>query len=327
MPILSALGGGSAKGFGGGSGPHPTGEAVFFTLGTTNWTVPKGVRYISVLAVGAGGAGGEIRSSSTDSGGGGALAWANEIRVSSSSTVEVFVGNTISTGPGSYSRGGEDSYVRVDDTDVVRAGGGNTNFTGGAVLVGTGYSGGSGASYYSKGGGGAAGYSANGGSEASAGTGGSGAGGGYGRQSNSPTTVYSTYRRYEGGAGGGGVGLYGGSGDVPASIYGAFGGQGGSLQVEQTHADTGLLIRATGLSGQNGHSTSSGVGGFPGGGGGSSARFYRVWADGSRSPYDYYYPSALGAPGAIRIIYGPDRLFPASDIGLRQDGGMELFDT
>lgn len=215
----------------------PSGEALFTTPGVHSWTVPAGVTTVSVVTVG-GGAWGTFNG---PGGGGGGLAYRNNIPVQAGEAFSVTVGGI--------------SGASVFGNLVVKATGAaggtpgcpvNTFDGGGCGGSGIGGAAGGGA------GGGAGGYSGNGGDGGTAadpygkpGTGGGGGGGG------------QTGTLYCPGGGGGGVGLYGqgenGLGGGPSqggySCIGGGGGTGGSL----------------GLSGGTG-----GPGGLYGGGGGSS---------------------------------------------------------
>lgn len=221
-PMLGTLGGGSIKGFGFGGGGVPTGEAVFTTVGGTDgsstgisWTIPEGVKTISFVTVG--GAGGRYSTG----GGGGALAYKNNIDVSSVNFVSVFVGQS-----GGYNGSGGASYVQVGGLTYAIAYGGHSGVCGGCGTPNNrGYSNFSNADGGGRGGpggvgggsgsngGGAGGYSGDGGGPNTAGAGGGGGGG------------------YTGGGSGGGVGLYGQGANGTAgnsSVQDGGGGSGGT---------------------------------------------------------------------------------------------------
>jgi hypothetical protein len=243
--------------------------------------VPVGVTSISVVAVGGGaaaaitgsGVGGDPRSIG---GGGGALAWKNNIPVVENQTVSVVVG----TGGLVDRQNGGDSYISVGGVIYAGAGGGKTAVPGAypsnavpAELAGTrfgifdggGNGGAPGVGNSPRSGGGAGGYTA----DAGTGLGGS-AGHGFG----------------DGivGSGGGGVGILGSgaSGANSSSVTeGGGGGSGGT----------------TGFGGVA--STRSGAGGGYGGGGGVEDQATK-------------FAPVTGGVGAVRIIWGVGRSYPSA---------------
>lgn len=255
-------------------GPPP-GQQAYTTAGTFTFVVPAGVTSISAVAVGSGN-----QASGGLGGGGGALAYVNNISVTPGESLSVRVSGDSSK---------QSSYLKRSSTSLVEAGSGGTgvSYNGGSVIVGTGGSGGGGPT--AKGGGGAGGYSGNGGrggSANSAGQPGSGGGGGGGGAS-----TVGTY----GSGGGGGVGILGeGSSGVGGPAGGA--GQGGS----------GGGGGSGGTSGETGYNeiqccTLYSVGG-PG----------RPYGGGTGFG-DFTY-SAAG--GAVRIIWpGNTRAFPSTNTG------------
>jgi hypothetical protein len=277
------------------------GQSEYITPGTYTWVAPAGVTSVCVVCV-AGGGGGHSYLSYARGGGGGGLGYINNYTVTpgSSYTVVVGAGGAKATyGTGTIAGTGGPSYFV--STAVVGASGGiggarNTNPGGapGGVTAGTGFSGGTGGMGYttSGGGGGAAGYAGNGGSgyvasntvnyaAGNAGTGGGGGGGG------------SSGDTFESG-GGGGVGIYGqgangtagaGSGVSTKSGGGGGGGSGGT-------AGAGTVGTA--------HFAANG-GSYGGGGGGS---------DYTNNTY-----AGAGGGGAVRIIWGAGRAFPATNTG------------
>jgi len=266
------------------------GEAVFTSVGTTNWTVPNGVTSISAVTIGGGGGGAIGDPSNYGSGGsGGGLAYGNNISVTPGESLTVIVGDGGASASGTgpiAGNNGEDSILRRSATDLLVGGQGlggvyNTAVAGG-TSTGTerdgGFTGGvGGKGYWTAGGGGAAGYSASGGdgpdtlangADADGGNG-SGGGGGGGEASSAVA------------GGGGGVEVFGegssgagGSGDVASGGIGGSGGQDGQ----------------TGSAG--------GAGGVRGGGGGG---------DGTSGI------SGSGGSGAVRIIWGESRSFPSTN--------------
>ncbi|MGZ3774894.1 MAG: DUF7483 domain-containing protein [Bdellovibrio sp.] len=270
-------------------------EVQFTKPGTYSWVVPSGVTSISVVCVGSGGA---TTVGSDVSGGGGALAYVNNVSVTPGETLTLRVSQSAPSSPTS-------TYLKRSATSLCEAGSGASTASGpgGTVIVGTGGSGGAGGNYC--GGGGAGGYSGAGGAggqfngaSGSAGAGGGGGGGGaYNGGSDGPP-----------GGAGGGVGLFGqgangasGNGGTGSGSPGGGGGGGGS----------------GGTAGQNGgaFSTSSpaGIGGNYGGGagGGNNGNL-----------------SISGGNGAIRIVWpGATRQFPSTSVdaassGTNTDGGL-----
>jgi hypothetical protein len=172
--------------------PPPLQQA-YTTAGTYTWVCPTGVTSVSVVCVGGGGNTGFVPTGGYPAGGGGALAYANNISVTPGNSYTVVVG---AGGSVFGADGGNSSF----NGTTVRAGGGKTNNTdtsggaGGTVLNGTGGNGGAGGSDplsgTQAGAGGAGGYSGNGGkggdsNNLSNATNGSGGGGGGGNASNS----------------------------------------------------------------------------------------------------------------------------------------------
>ena len=233
------------------------GEVSYTTPGTYTFTVPEGVTSISVVTV-AGGGGGVIASS-----------------------------GYVTQAP----TDGGDSTVNRNTTVLVGASGGkhgNNGRSGGAVLVGTGFSGGAGVNSsgrYGGAGGGAGGYTA---------VGGDGSG-----------TAFDGI-----GGGGGGVGLYGGT-------VGGAGGSGGSNGSGGTGGEYG----------GGGGGSGAGIGNCSGGGGGALAYSNGipvtpgesltviVGAAGKqelRNYIGYIGGGGPGAKGAVRIIWGDSRSFPSN---------------
>ena len=238
------------------------GEALFHASGwntqqSYSWTVPadNDITYISVVSVGGGGSG-EMGHDGA-SGGGGALAYKNDIPVSPGTSVTVYVGGGGSNpngSPNSTAYPGEPSYIRIAGVNYAIANGG-TGATGNesnppiANVPGGTYSnadggGSGGAGCHSgtgvrMGGGGAGGYTGNGGNAGYTNgysvpnhpgnpSPGNGGGGGGGNSINGGST-----------GGGGGVGMYGegtsGSGGPTAGNWYDSYGRGGS-----TAYNTGL---------------------------------------------------------------------------------------
>ena len=182
------------------------GEKVYESAGTFLFTVPLGVRRIHACCIGAGGA---FSGKTGPGGGGGGLAWANDIEVEPGESLAVRVGASDVTG-------GDSSIYRGGDL-IIEAGGGTR--VGGGYALGSGVSGGGGnggsggdtvinseSSQYLGAGGGAGGYTGNGGNAnggAADENSGAGSAGDRFRQKNG-TTVGG-----QGGGSGGGVGIRG----------------------------------------------------------------------------------------------------------------------
>lgn len=226
-------------GVGGASG----GQQEYTSAGTYTWTAPAGVTSISVVAVGSGAATGNYfinvpgGMNMFQGGGGGALAYKNNITVVPGNNYEVIVsavGTALGVDGGAYSQ------FRYLGTIHVRAGSANQNSatTGGGPaglrLYGTGYPGGAGGANTDNttnmgtaSGAGAGGYGGSGGDGLSRlnanrnpragnpGAGGAGGGGGIGWP-------------YTSGGGGGGVGLQGQGANGAGGSNGGSGGGGGS---------------------------------------------------------------------------------------------------
>ena len=266
----------------GGETTEATGQQAYLTPGSYTWTCPANVTKVHAVCIGAGG-GGSSSSGNFEAGGGGGLGWKNNIPVTPGQTYTVVVGDH---GP-QHTQGsdGQDSYF-INAT-TVKGGGGKGNNQGGGDFVGDG--GGNGGTYtVYGGGGGAGGYSADGNSE-SGGAGGKGAANGL----------------TGGGAGGGGVGVMGEGasgtncgGDCNNTNYGAtmVGGGGGSGGANGTN---GTVPTFSG--GYSGGVFGGPGGDYGGGGGGNVSSSYGT------------NQSALGAPGAVRLIWGDGRAFPATN--------------
>lgn len=258
------------------------------------WIVPPGVTSISIVAVGAGGAGKRCAQICSGGGGGGALVYRNNITVIPSNVLTITVGRSNIY----YSVVTATSVLKCGSPIILAQTGISTNgFSGGAGGVfstanlyggaGGGGSGGAGGGGWCwvGGGGGAAGYAGNGGrgycvqrlgaSAPTAGTGGGGGGGNLG------DCGYAS--------GGGGVGLFGQgtSGAAGSNVRTNSGGGGGSGGAQ---------------GGQGGCTRRGGPGGGYGGGGGAGRG-----------------GGANGGEGAVRIVWPglgkPVRQFPSTCVG------------
>ena len=108
-------------------------DTIFFTsVGTTNWSLPTDVKVLSVTieAIGGGGAGGHVKKSpwSLDfqtSGGGSGAAYAKKVIDNHSQGQEfvIYVGAGGDNSSGTSSNG-ENSYVNMNGSAIVRAAGG-----------------------------------------------------------------------------------------------------------------------------------------------------------------------------------------------------------
>jgi hypothetical protein len=262
---------------------EPTGQQAYTTPGTYTWVAPTGVTSVSVVCVGAGGAGNPGYYDGINSyfagGGGGALAYVNNFTVipgqgytvvvpslNSGANVRDASFNTTTCAAG----GGLDSPIGT------ASGGG-----GGSVIYGTGYPGGAGGSpgygnYWGGGGGGAGGYSGAGGN-------------GFGQNSDSVN-----------GAGQAGAGGGGGGGGAGPQGWG-FGG--------------GVGILGQGSNGAGGYWTGY-VADITNGGGGSGGNKFtsdpfvlNTYGGGMRGGVNGY-----AIPGAVRIIWpGTSRQFPSTN--------------
>jgi len=212
----------------------------------------------------------------------GGLGWKNTITVIPGNSYSLRVGNSSS----SIGVDAQSSYFISEAT--VKGGGGVWSSLNGGTFTGDG-GGNGGGSGLGFGGGGAGGYTGNGASTASSlnsnGLAGSGGGGGSGASKNDGDTFFW-------GGGGGGVGILGQGAN----------GSGGILSGNNAGGGGGGSGGTTGVTGINANSPGNGglYGGAGGAGynGGSDTIVYR-----------------LGAAGAVRIIWGAGRAFPATNTG------------
>jgi hypothetical protein len=278
---------------------QPVGGTLYQTVGTYSWTAPANVFSVQVVAVGGGGGG---ASGNTGQGGaGGGLGWKNGISVTPGQSYTVVVGGGGARGVGNPavlgSPGGTSYFINTSTVAGFGGAGGDATASevGMSVAVGGGYVGTGG------------GNGGNGGLDNSniAGTGGGGAGGyaGNGGQGgNGSNANGATGGSGSGGAGGGGgnntgsTNPTGGGGGVGVYGQGASGSGGG--------ANTG---GGGGSGGNNGSNGASGGGSYGGGGGGSND----------------YGGNGPGANGAVRIIWGPNRAFPTTNVGQNYNGVTE----
>jgi len=305
-------------------------DAIFTSIGSTDWTVPSGVYKISVVCIGGGGGASGGRSYGAGAGGGGgALRYVNNIDVTPGETLTVVVGAGGNGGPphpgnavywaiGPGGNGQTSSLSRSGTILCSAAGGkggaGSFNYqgqdgSGGSTGIGTGGNGGNGGlrvqsggnASYPGGGGGAGGYSGNGGTGGYSGFNtsfGSGSGGG---------AAGGSYDQ-DGSGAGGGVGLY---------------GEGESGLYVQYSSGSGGASGSGGSPGEptinDGYNVYTGDGGLYGGGGGGG-------------PWTEVTTGGSGGQGAVRIIWGGcldgtyyGREFPSSNANQIYSNSNEPF--
>lgn len=292
-------------------------QQLYSTAGTYSFTVPARVRVIQACAIGAGSKGLPPDDASSDKGcggGGGAIAYVNNISVVPGETLTVVVGSSYTTDANAVH-----SIIRRGSTVLLKAEGAVLNIGGNAANCvgdvayngGNGGAGGNGSGNnlgYPQykgggGGGGAGGYSGNGGNGGSAET---------GFFANNSTAGENG----AGGAGGGGggAGMYYFSGD--GGIYYGINSGGGA-------GGTGILV--SGSNGNGGSRGPTGGGGNAGNGSGGSsgnngATTGGIYGGGGGGPYFFAHtvnglglgPVNAGAAGAVRIIWGNNRNYPSS---------------
>jgi hypothetical protein len=293
--------------------PAPIGGTLYQTVGTYTFTVPTKVFEIDVIAVGGGGGGGN--GNSGHAGGGGGLGWKNNIAVTPGQTYTVVVGSGGASSANSTVVAGDGTVSYFNTTSVVRGGGGQgaaenpTETSLRYIATGGTYTGDGG------GNGGAGGYDTgnNGGSGGGGAAGYTGAGGYGGNNGNSGSSYFASLAGAGGGGGGGGMnqnsnGSGGGGGGV--GIYGQ-GSNGAAV------ANRGFGSAIAGKAGSNGTdgggppddaTSQGGNGGLYGGGGGGS---------------NQNYAGGTGGRGAVRIIWGPGRSFPSTNVGQNYTGVSE----
>jgi hypothetical protein len=273
MPRLGLFGGSNFTGLGLGTIDAPFGEALYTTPGTYSWVAPAGVTSVSAVAVGGGGIGGQANSA----GGGGALAYRNNITVVPGTAYTIVVGAGSQYSNPDFSGGGPIIWNGGDSTAFgMIAGGGMGGQFGGAGGNasgtidggGSGGNGGTNPGYPNSGAGGAGGYTESG-------------------DSGQPGSVVGD--TYTGGEGGnaGNYPIAGGAGTGALNFYG---GNGGGI---------GLYgIGSGAVAGSNGGVLGNRIGGIYGGGAASSGA----------GPTTIEVNS--GGGGAVRIIWGFGRGFP-----------------
>lgn len=277
------------------------GEITYPLPGTYSFIVPDNVYSICVVTI-AGGGGAKFNGEVNDdvaSGAGGGLAWVNRIPVKPGDDVEVIVGkggNPANVAGSGTEEAGGDTKVTVNGVVVCHASGGGPgvisgpNATGGSKIVGDG------------GGNGGDGAYEDGVSSASAASGGAGPGytgnGGDGVEASAGSVAGNN------GAGGGA-----GSGGVSTSRAAGSGGTG--LNGEGDSGTAGPSGGATpGLKGSDGEDGSDyTVSAIPSGKYGAGGGAVNSQSTGAPSH------AMQGTNGGARILWGPGREFPATDVG------------
>jgi hypothetical protein len=270
----------------------PSGEALFDNSRSNSWTVPSGVSLISAVLVG-GGAGAD----GSNCGGGGALGWINDLPVTAGTTLTIQAGRTGSrfgsgvNGAGGSDTDGQSSVIYAPDGSLMiyAEGGSKGSANNGGYW-------GNGSSYVNSAyssltrGGGNGGHGGNGNGNQKGGGGGAGG--------------------YSGNGGNGGA--YGNN--QGASGQGGGGGGGGGANTNDGGQGGGVGVFGEGASGLGGSAASYGNPGTGGSGGGTGAQMYGYWttttgAYGGGSGAG----SGGGGRGAVRIIWGEGRAFPATN--------------
>jgi hypothetical protein len=286
------------------TGAIARGEVAFTTAGTTSWTVPTGVTSVSAVVVGGGGGGGghsTVNVAGSGGGGGGGLRWINTLAVTPGETITVVVG---AGGTGSATTtggtGGTSSLARGASTLINATGGAGGAYTGGTTTAAAGGAG-----------------STIGGNIG----GGNGGAGGVGVTGND-------------GGGGGGAGGYsgnGGAGNTAANVGGSAGAGGGGGGAGAADTSTqrpgggGVGIFGQGANGTAGAATPTAGGGGSGGAAGSLTAGGGLYGGGGGGVEDDTSGTgSAGARGAVRIIWGGDRAFPATNTADGQGNSTAL---
>lgn len=270
--------------------PYPVaaGQVLFTTVGSSTWVCPTGVTSVCVVCVGGGG-GGLTYTSDTNSsyytmngGAGGGLGWKNNIAVTGGSSYTVVVG--VGGSYGLYSTGntaGGDSYF-INAT-TVKGGGGSPGRYNVAVANST---------FVGDGGGAGGGVKAGNGAGSGLGPSGGGGAGGY--------------------SGTGGLGGFNNASYNPTAGAGGGGGGGGNNAQTIGYGGGGVGILGAGASGGFG----AGRGGNGGSGGTpvgiSTAKTGGTYGGGGGGNDETSGAGGAGSPGAVRIIWGPERAFPST---------------
>ena len=262
---------------------------------TFSWVVPSGVTTICAVCVGGGGAGGRNTGNfPSGGGGGGGLSWLNDISVTPGETLSVVAAVGGYYDVPSASADGDNSGILRGSTILVASTGGEGAIAGQPSGGGQG-----GASLSSQWGGGDGGNWIFPTGATSAGSGGGGGAGGYsgdgGRGGYLTGFFGSTAADFNSGAGGGGYGGQTGGGGGGVGLLGK--GSDGSVGTSTSVGGGGGSGGQDGISTATSNDKTQATGGLYGGGG-----FGRP----SGNP-------GAGAPGAVRIIWGPGRAFPSTN--------------
>lgn len=281
----------------------PPGQLTFG--GTSSWTVPSGIGFISAVTIGRGGGGGYggtsyqappgfTGGSQPGGGGGGAggLAYSAGFTVTPGEVLTMSVTDTEST-------------IKRGTTELLKA----TAGTGGEnVTIGGGGAGGSYSGTEATGGG--AGGSG-GGAGTNSGGGGGGAGGYYGSGSNGSATLSSASGQGGGGSGGTAMQTYQDSINYQYGTewfyYTGRGGEGGGQsEIAYAAQPTG------GVYGRGKDGNGPGNYGY-GGGGGAGGSYNIVVENGPNYFLNVYNGGNSGAAGIIRVIWGANRAYPSTN--------------
>lgn len=296
----------------------PQGQYINDVPGTYSFPIPANVNQISVVCVGAGGAGSGLLFPNPPGfygalgGGGGALAYKNNITVTPGQTVTVVVGTRATGGPRGFSANAStDSWIEYPGgggTIYARAGGGFTTTAGQSTVTGNFDGGGGGGERGSRttptltsvvkgGGGGAGGYSGVGGA-------------GYFH----PTSFSGPGPSFGGTAGATDSGAAGGGTYVPGG--GAYGGGGvGIFGKGTTGSNSRTAPIASGLSSYPGKGGSGGSDGGPSPPNSNSGGTYGGGGGGTQTNSSNAF-GARGGNGVVRIIWGGgQRTFPNNNVG------------
>jgi len=266
------------------------GQQAYITAGSYSWTAPAGITSVSVVCVGGGGCGAYSFTPADwySGGGGGALAYKNNITVIPGNTYAVVVGaNGVNNAHDVTGGAGGDSSFNGTSCKAGGGAGGNTHSSGGA--------GGAGGTVKNGDGGGAGGDGGDEGSGADPGNafaGGGGAGGYSGAGGKGAN-----------GRGGTLTSAYGINGQVGSGGGGAGGTARGSAPYNSYNRGGGVGILGQGTSGDYSSVTSS----MGGSGAGTTTPNYYNYGAGVTWQYPY------GGDGAVRIIWpGNARQFPST---------------
>ena len=283
---------------------------------THNFTVPAGITSISVVAIGAGGTGAQTNSSNEYStgGGGGAMAWVNNIAVTGGEVWVVKVGNNPPRGsgsPGTGSNGGYSSITNPSGHEILKAGGGF-----GAIHNGSSTDGGQ-PSYYTTSGltkdvdygggkGGSSGYANTSGNNSASGGGGA-------------SGYISNFQIFSGGNGGG---AYYYAGTAPIGAYGAAWGGNASMSTGGVGGGVSPYGQGANGSGASSGGSSNTLGAAPA----SHGTF--GFGSGGRSGSG---SSSSSGRGCVRILWGQvnsaNRTFPTTSVALSNSLGQTIIQS